>query len=132
MLKKILLTFNIADNWINNRLKCLFPTRYVLTGKCNQCGSCCKRILLSATPNQIRSRLFMNFMIRWYEWLFNFKLLDIDYEDNYIAFSCSRLTPEGKCGAYKWRPGVCRNYPLVDYFKETVTLPECGFRSKLR
>jgi Fe-S-cluster containining protein len=84
------------------------------------------------TPAQIRSRLFTNLAVRWIGWLFDFIFLGIDAENDYLIFTCRHLTPEGKCGNYFWRPNICRNYPLVDYFEEPTFLPGCGFSAKPR
>jgi Fe-S-cluster containining protein len=84
------------------------------------------------TPAQTRSELFTSVSIRWISWLFDFVLLRIDHENNALVFTCRNLTPEGKCGNYFWRPNICRNYPLVDYFEEPKFLPGCGFGAKLR
>ena len=112
--------------------KYIFRTKFVLKGKCNMCGNCCKRILLKITPEQINSKLFMKIAIKWIEWIFDFIFLDIDYEDNYLAFTCKHIKPDGKCGNYLFRPNVCRNYPIVDYFKKPVLLPDCGYKAKSR
>lgn len=130
--KRIIIIFVILDNFITNLTKKLFRTRWVLDGKCRQCGNCCKEIYLKITPAQLKSRLFTNIAVHWITWLFDFNLLRIDYDHHYLVFNCKHLTLEGKCGNYFWRPNVCRNYPLVDYFEEPKLLPGCGFRAKIK
>jgi len=132
VLKKSIMLFILLDNFLSNLNKrILFRPRYQLTGKCRQCGNCCKRILLKATPGQMASRLFRTIAISWIEWIFEFRLIDVDAERGYLAFSCVNQNPDGTCGNYFWRPNVCRNFPLVPYFEEPVFLPGCGFSSKL-
>jgi hypothetical protein len=131
-MKKFLIVFVIFDNFITNAAKSIFRTKWLRTGHCLQCGNCCKEIYISLTPAQSRSRLFTNIAIRWITWLFDFILLKVDYDNSSLVFTCKHLTPEGKCHNYFWRPNVCRNYPLVDYFKEPVFLPSCGFRATKR
>ncbi|MBU0687285.1 MAG: YkgJ family cysteine cluster protein [Candidatus Margulisbacteria bacterium] len=133
IIKRFIMLFVILDNFILNSLKKLFfKTNWVLGGKCKQCGSCCKRILLKMTRKQIESPFFTKLSIKWITWLFDFILLDIDRNNHYLAFTCKHLKPDGKCGNYFWRPNICRNYPLVDYFEEPKLLPECGFKAELR
>jgi Fe-S-cluster containining protein len=84
------------------------------------------------TPAQMQSPFFTNLAIRWISWLFDFKLLGIDRERGYLAFTCKHLQSNGKCGNYFWRPNICRNYPLTDYFEKPVFLPGCGFYAKPR
>jgi Fe-S-cluster containining protein len=131
MLKKFVMLFVLADNWLTNLVKRLFSTCWQLTGHCRQCGQCCRRIILTMTPAQIKSKLFTDLSIRWISWLFGFRLIEIDHEHYSLVFNCRHQTPEGKCGNYRWRPNVCRNYPLVDYFKEPQLLPGCGFAKNI-
>ena len=128
-MKRLILSFILLDNALKQSLKSLFPTRWKIEGKCRQCGSCCREIYLKMTPGQMKSKLFTAISIRWISWLFDFDLLRIDYEHYYLVFNCRHLTSEGKCGNYFWRPNICRNYPLVDYFEEPTFLPGCGFKA---
>ncbi len=121
------MSFVILDNFLTALTRKLFPTRYKLTGHCRQCGQCCRRIILTMTPAQARSPLFTNLSVRWISWLFGFRLLEIDHEHDSLVFDCRHQLADGRCGVYRWRPNVCRNYPLVDYFKKPVLLPGCGY-----
>jgi hypothetical protein len=131
-MKRLILIFVILDNLLTNLTKKLFPRKWTLTGACRQCGNCCKEIYLKMTPGQMKSRLFTNISIRWISWLFDFNLLRTDHEHHYLVFNCKHLTSDGKCGNYFWRPNICRNYPLVDYFEEPKLLPGCGFKAIAR
>ena len=84
------------------------------------------------TTAQIKSKFFTNLAIRWISWLFDFILLEVNREYNYLAFTCKYCLADGKCGNYFWRPSVCRNFPLVDYFTEPKLLPGCGFSARPR
>ena len=132
MLKRALMLFVLLDNFLTNTAKRLFGSRYRLAGSCKKCGSCCRQIYLTMTPAQTNSKLFTAVSVRWITWLFDFILIRIDHEHNSLVFTCQHLTASGQCGNYRWRPNVCRNYPLVDYFTEPKTLPGCGFCPKLR
>lgn len=122
----------ILDNFLTSLTKKMFPTRWVRTGRCLQCGNCCRKIILTMTPAQIKSRFFTDLSARWISWLFGFKLVEIDRVNHSLAFSCKHLTAEGKCDVYAWRPNVCRNYPLVDYFEKPTFLPGCGYSAVIR
>jgi len=133
MLKRFVIVFVLLDNFLTNfPKKVFFKSYWKLEGKCKQCGNCCKEILLKMTPRQISSKFFTNLAIRWITWLFDFILLRVDYENGYLAFTCKHVSSDGKCGNYFWRPSVCRNYPLVDYFKQPCVLPGCGYLPKPR
>jgi Fe-S-cluster containining protein len=130
--KRLFIILVLGDNFITRLIKNIFPTRWVITGKCKRCGNCCRAIYLTMTPAQTRSRLFTTLSVRWISWLFDFILLKIDRENNSLVFTCRHLTPAGSCANYRWRPNVCRNYPLLDYFEQPKFLPGCGFTAKLR
>jgi Fe-S-cluster containining protein len=127
------MTFVLLDNLLTNLpKKYLFKTRWKLEGQCRQCGNCCREIYLKATPRQMASRFFLRLAVAWICWLFDFILLRIESESCYLVFTCRHRLPDGRCGNYFWRPNVCRNYPLVDYFDEPKVLPGCGFGGRER
>ncbi|HVN67824.1 MAG TPA: YkgJ family cysteine cluster protein [Candidatus Sulfotelmatobacter sp.] len=128
-MKRLIIALVLLDNFIMNFFRRFFPKRHTLAGRCRQCGNCCRRIILTMTPAQAKSKFFTAIVIRWISWLFDFILLEVNREDNYLAFTCRHLTAAGKCANYGWRPNVCRNFPLVDYFTEPQFLPDCGFSS---
>jgi hypothetical protein len=132
-LKRAIISVILLDNFLTNFPgKLFFRSRWVLEGKCRQCGNCCKEIYLRISPRQLGSRLFTRLAIAWITRVFDFILLRIDREHHYLVFTCKHCLPDGKCGNYFWRPSVCRNYPLVDYFDEPSLLPGCGFSARLR
>ena len=132
-MKRLVLLFILLDNFLTNLPKNLFfKTRWTLEGKCKKCGNCCREIYLKITPRQLSSKLFTNLAIAWISWVYDFILLSVDRDNHYLIFTCKNRREDGSCGNYFWRPNVCRNYPLVDYFEEPKTLPNCGFTSKLR
>ncbi len=133
LLKRAIISFILLDNFLTNLPKrILFKTRWVLEGKCKQCGICCREIYLKITPRQLSSRFFTDLAIKWTSWIFDFILLRIDYDNYYLIFTCKHRQADGRCGNYFWRANICRNYPLVDYFEEPKMLPGCGFSARLR
>lgn len=133
LLKRFIIAFILLDNFLTNLpKKFLFKTRWVLEGNCKQCGTCCKEIYLKITPRQLSSKFFTALAIKWISWIFDFILLRVDYDNYYLIFTCKHRQPDGRCGNYFWRPNICRNYPLVDYFDEPKVLPGCSFSARLR
>jgi len=133
LLKRTIIAFVLLDNFLTNLPKKTFlKTQWKLEGSCKQCGKCCEEIYLKATPRQLSSKFFSGLAIKWITWLFDFILLKIDYDNFYLIFTCKHRRADGKCGNYFWRPNVCRNYPLVDYFEQPKVLPGCGFCAKPR
>lgn len=130
LLKRFIILFVLLDNLLTNLpKKWFFKSKWKLTGQCNMCGNCCKEIHLQIDKKQLGSKLFTNVAIRWITWLFDFILLKIDCDNHILEFTCKHCRADGKCGNYFWRPNVCRNYPLVDYFEKPKFLPNCGFKA---
>ena len=130
LIKRLFIAIVLFDNLLTNLpKKLLFKTNWKVGGECKQCGVCCQEIFLKMTPRQISSKFFTDLATRWTSWLFDFILLRVDHEYNYLVFTCHHLRPDGKCGNYFWRPSICRNYPLVDYFAKPKLLPDCGFEA---
>lgn len=119
----------LFDNLVVQSLRHIFPARHKIGGKCKRCGRCCEEILLRGTNRQINNKLFRNIAISFISWLYGFYILYVDYEKNYLAFSCKHRGKDGKCQNYFWRPSICRNYPILDYFDKPKLLPWCGFIS---
>ena len=42
------------------------------------------------------------------------------------------MQPGGKCGIYRYRPRLCRTYPLLPFFAAPKVLPGCGYRVRRR
>lgn len=131
-LKRAVMAISLADNALSNIVRSIFKTRYKVRGNCLKCGQCCRQIYLKVSRRQAASPLFARLSIKWIEWLFDFRLKWIDYEDDYFVFECLNQKQDGTCGNYFWRPGICRNFPLADFFKEPVFIPGCGFSSEIR
>lgn len=133
MLRKIVLSFVIFENFVNNLVRRPYKTKWHLTGKCKKCGKCCHNIALKIEPRLLTSRVITELLIvRWVSWLFNFQLIWIDYQKYYLVFRCKNLKPDGTCKDYKWRPNICRNYPIVDFFDEPALSDTCGYSSIIR
>ena len=133
LIKRLIICFILLDNFLTRFPgKLLFRTKWILAGECRQCGECCKEIYLKINPKQLGSKLFTTLAIKWISWIFDFILLKIDYENHYLIFTCKHRKPDGRCGNYFWRPSICRNYPLVDYFDKPKLLPGCGYSAIIR
>jgi len=132
MLRKLVISLIIVDNFITNIVKKPFKTRWVLYGNCKKCGKCCKDIKLAVNPRLLTNSFTRELVVRWTSWVMGFHLKRIEYDPPYLVFSCKILCPDGTCGDYKWRPNVCRNYPLVDFFEEPALFKTCGFRARLK
>ncbi|OGB87816.1 hypothetical protein A3J44_00035 [candidate division WOR-1 bacterium RIFCSPHIGHO2_02_FULL_45_12] len=131
--KRSIISVILLDNFLTHfPKKLLFKTRWRLEGKCKQCGACCQEIYLKITPRQLSSKLFTALAVKWIGWVFDFILLRVDYDNYYLVWTCKHKQAGGRCGNYFWRPSVCRNFPLVDYFDEPGFIPGCGYGASKR
>ncbi len=118
---------------IKNRL---FSSKYVIKGKCNRCGECCKSVLFSDENGYIKD-------IEGFEKLKKRNFVYSYFSPNGVVkgegealegammFKCKHLTKNNKCGIYLIRPIFCRDYPTIDRrFIEMggVMLDKCGFK----
>lgn len=132
MLRKLVLSLVIADNFITNLVKKPFRTRWVLNGKCRKCGKCCADIKMAINPRLLSNVFTRELVIRWTSWIMDFYLKRIEYGPCYLVFGCKNQDSDGLCGVYKWRPNVCRNYPLVDFFEEPALFDTCGYKARMQ
>lgn len=111
------------------RLLCLLTGRGpVVSGHCLQCGRCCREIVLNTDGRWIRSPAQFHALLARHP----------DYErleprgrdaDGRMLFTCSWLTPEGKCRCHEGRMALCRSHPSPTLWLRGVDLPRtCGYR----
>ncbi len=97
-------------------------------GHCLQRGNCCYYILLPE-PKGIIARLFYF----WYTQVNGFFLRrsePIECEGKkMVVMGCRYLQKDGRCGHYRLRPALCREWPLIRYFGYPRILKGCGFRA---
>jgi Fe-S-cluster containining protein len=128
VLQKFFLALAILDNFLLNSFKkLLFKPSQILQGKCKKCAKCCQEIALSISPNILEGKLTREFTIRWISFVYDFYLKEIDYKSSQLIFGCNNLSENNLCKVYFWRPSVCGNYPLVNYFEEPQFFDTCGF-----
>ena len=116
-------------NWIKFYWNKFTSPKYTLTGKCKQCGRCCKNIVFFAYDKPIKDE-------NLYEKLqLNNKRLKLFYpsgknEKGELLFTCKSLLPNNKCKYYFFRSLYCRKYPMVKSLTtgKYLTPPEkCGY-----
>ncbi len=97
--------------------------KYKITGKCNQCGKCCKEIRSLGMKNE-NDLKFMQYIFPWYRYFYISRI-----EDNgEIVLSCKKLTKEGKCSIYMFRPLLCRNYPKKQICFDKQMIEGCSYK----
>jgi len=104
----------------------IYPPRFVLTGGCNMRGDCCTMIV-GDPPRFVKDRPMLLGLFAAYHRVFhNFHVVNRG-PDGELIFSCHYLTDHGRCGIYRHRPFICRNYPVVPWFAAPRPLPGCSY-----
>ena len=107
-------------------VRLVYPSRYVLKGRCGLRGACCKYIL-GDPPRFIKDSRLLD-VYAFYHRLFHRFTPVAKGPNGEIIFSCGHLGPDNRCGIYRYRPLLCRNYPVIPIFEPPRVLPGCGYR----
>ncbi|MGD9580374.1 MAG: YkgJ family cysteine cluster protein [Vampirovibrionia bacterium] len=98
---------------IKKWLYIILGVNYWRLGKCNQCGQCCRTIMLRFPDSLIKRETDFE---RLKEFLprFNNFFISGKSDNGILFFTCKYLTDDNKCGAYWYRSVFCRIYPFFD------------------
>ncbi len=119
--------------YIKNKL---FSSKYVVKGKCKQCGKCCSTILFSDENGYIKTEEdFLNLQKRnrrYLHFTINGKVEDKNnsFYDGALMFKCKSLGEDNRCKRYILRSLYCRDYPSINptfIHNGGETLDDCGF-----
>ena len=119
--------------YIKNKI---FSSKYIVKGKCKQCGQCCSTILFSDENGYIKDEEgFYNLQKRnrrYRHFTINGRVEDKDnsFFDGALMFKCKSLGEDGKCKRYFFRPIYCRDYPSINsdfIYNGGETLDGCGY-----
>ena len=102
--------------------------KYYRTGKCNCCGSCCKKIYVQSAKGVIKEEKEferLKLLHRFYTYL---KVIGKD--ETGLIFECCQLDEETKmCKIHDERPGICRRYPQEEMFVMGGDIcDDCGYK----
>ena len=101
--------------------------KYYRTGKCNCCGSCCKKIYVQSSKGVIKDKNELEklkLLHRFYTYL------NVIGEDEIgLIFECTQLDEKTNlCKIHDDRPDICRRYPQEEMFMMGgATCDDCGF-----
>jgi hypothetical protein len=104
----------------------VYPPRFVLTGECHRRGVCCRHII-GDPPALIRRTRLLSLWTGYHALAHDFHVVGRGPNDE-IIFACGHLQSDGRCGIYRLRPFICRNYPVLPFFASPQLLPGCGYR----
>jgi len=112
---------------IRKKFNKLMGKSYIREGKCKQCGKCCRMIVLVSEGGIITSEDEFNQLKEVFPEYERFVFKGRD-KDGVLRFTCKYLGKDNKCGDYKGRPIICRDYPTEEIFvRGGIMATDCGF-----
>ena len=104
----------------------VFPTQYVRQGKCKKRGVCCTNLAIGASSFILKRPYFKYIVLKYFSFFYNFEPIGEHLEEKVIVFRC-RYLKNYQCSIHKFRPFMCRRYPIVNFFGKPKVLPGCGY-----
>lgn len=124
-LKIPVLFFTLMETGALRLMKQIIRPRFVLLGTCQECGDCCRSIL-GSPPKWVRDSFLMRIYTHYHKIAHRFTVRATT-ADGCVLFECGYLQSDGRCSIYRFRPLLCRNYPLVPFYHEPRLLPSCSY-----
>jgi hypothetical protein len=98
---------------------------FVLQGDCMRCGACCEHIV-GDPPRFIKHTKLLPIYLAYHRFAHRFTATHRG-PNGEVIFSCGHLQHDGRCGIYRFRPLICRNYPVIPYYNVPGLLPDCTY-----
>lgn len=111
----------------------IFTSKYMLEGKCKQCGACCRNIVFMIEEEYVRYEEQFESLKRFDKKYNHFEINGKD-EKGVLLFKCKSLGDDNLCKDYLFRSLYCRAYPFVtDKIRlgGCETFSTCGFKIKI-
>ena len=118
-------------------------------GSCNQCGACCRVLVLEQSADEVRAMAALTRLLgipsdhvfaaeHWHPLTREEAMRRNPFYTSRLPvgahlYRCDQLGPDGRCQAYETRPLVCRGYPWYDQPPRSMPLPDpdCGYKEDL-
>lgn len=131
IVREFLRAFVLLDLQAVRLLQRLVKPRYELRGACQQRGACCTQIVGNPPGFMRRRPKVLAGFAHFHRLMHNFHVVGRG-DGGELIFRCGYVKQDGGCGIYRWRPRLCRVYPLLPFFSPPKLLPGCGYRTALR
>ena len=99
---------------------------FLVEGECLRCGACCEHIV-GDPPRWIKETKLLSVYLAYHRLTHRFRPIQRG-PNGEVIFSCGHLQSDGRCGIYRFRPLICRNYPVIPYYGVPGLLPDCTYR----
>jgi hypothetical protein len=129
-LQLLIWPFMLLDLSMQKVAKLIIRPPYKQIGKCKRRGNCCRYILMRK-PEGILGKIHYFWSMEINGFYRRQKSEEVENE-GVIILGCRYLRQDGGCGNYRFRPLICRQWPIIEYFGEPRILKGCGFQAKKR
>ncbi len=123
--------FMLLDLLMQSLVRKAAPPPYRIEGGCKMRGNCCHYILMEWDPLMDRWPWLGRFWMWWYTQIHGFypRGFDVENVDGRVArvMGCRHLQEDGRCGEYRLRPSLCRQWPRIEYAAAPYVLKGCGY-----
>lgn len=106
-------------------IRVVMRPEFVIQGDCLRCGACCEHIV-GDPPRIIKNTKLLPIYLAYHRFAHKFRPTHRG-PNGEIIFSCGHLQHDGRCGIYRFRPLICRNYPVIPYYNTPGLLPDCTY-----
>ena len=126
--KGVALPFVLLDLYMQKMARWMIRPPFKREGDCKRRGNCCHYVLIQYSKKLIGLLFYF-----WYTQVHGFYLRTKEpqyYEGKRMhVMGCRYLKKDGTCGQYRFRPLICRQWPIVEHFGYPKILKGCGYRS---
>lgn len=130
-IRALVLPFVVLDQFVQRLARVIVRPPWKQVGHCYQRGNCCHYLLMSKPVGW--KKPLLGLYLWWNTQINGFFLRDQEAYDHdgeeMLVMGCRYLQKDGRCGHYRWRPTVCRQWPLIEYWGVPRRLKGCGFRA---
>lgn len=123
--REVMRLFILFDLAMTKLVARVIKPRYEIRGSCDKRGVCCTQIL-GNPPRFVKRSFLLQWFANYHRIMHNFHVVARG-PDQELIFRCGHLKTDGRCGIYRYRPRLCRNYPVLPFFEPPRLLPGCGY-----
>ena len=107
-------------------IRLVIRPEFLIQGECLRCGACCEHIV-GDPPKFIKETKLLSVYLAYHRLTHRFRAISRG-PNGEVIFSCGHLQDDGRCGIYRFRPLICRNYPVIPYYSVPGLLPDCTYK----
>ncbi len=129
---RVLVTpFVVIDRFTQRIAAWAVRTPFKRAGSCKRRGNCCFFVLMPE-PKGLLPRLFYLWHTQVNGFYWRGHTTESEEGDTFHVMGCRYLQKNGSCGHYRLRPGICREWPLIEIWGAPRILKGCGYRAEPR